>query len=509
MNRSISAAFACGCLGWVIVGMSAAPSAVAALTPIGYALDHTDEPNLLGINTFPGNQNPSVIETLYGEHNVRRIDDDRDDLFVFTKDVATFTLVARFSQETFGLSGADASGAGYYPIMYISHGLMGYNFYYPWQFDLEREYFPPEFQLHYDGPRVRLSSDSDALRPVFAPMTNNAGRDHLVTFQVIGNEGHPDNPIGSYVLAWDDGMSRFGDRDFQDTVIEVTGIAPAVPEPSSVALVGIAMLFAGVYRKARRLRRGCSRHSSPFVPRGIGAAMMGVSLMLMATPGLAAFTPIHNALDETDEPNLIGTNPYPDNLNPSVIETLYGEHNLVRVNDLFDGTLYFTDQVATVKAVAQFSQTGNTIRVGSMQHPRTVNLTSWGTGTQGYRLPEFPTATITDRARFGESFYFEMSGRSGRIFSEAELNPAASDQVVTYRIIGNDGFPTNPIGSYVLAWEVELRPGGDSDFQDVILELSGVTLVVPEPSTAVTIALSMLAIVAWRTRILSSYKCGR
>jgi hypothetical protein len=228
--------------------------------------------------------------------------------------------------------------------------------------------------------------------------------------------------------------------------------------------------------------------------------MVGALLILMAAPGLAAFTPIQNALDETDEPNLIGINPYPDNLNPSVIETLYGEHNVVRVNDLFDGTFYFTDQVATVKAVAQFAQTGNEIRVGSVQSRRTVNLTSWGTGTQGYRLPEFPTATITDRARFGESFYFELAGRDGRIFSEAELNPAASDQVVTYRIVGNDGFPTNPIGSYVLAWEIELRPGGDSDFQDVVLELSGVTLAVPEPSTGATVALAILVVVTWRIR---------
>jgi hypothetical protein len=259
MNRRFGAALACGCWGLIFVGMSAAPSANAALTPIGIALDHTDEPNLLGNSSFPGNQNPSVIETLYGEQNVRRIDDDRDDFFVFTKEVATFTLVARFSQETFGLSGADTSGAGYYPIMYISHGLMGYNFFAPWEFYMERDDFPPEFQLHYDGPRVRLSSDSDALRPIFLPMTNNAGRDHMVTFQVIGNEGRPNNPIGSYVLAWDDGMSRFGDRDFQDTVIQVTGIAPSVPEPPTAVTATLVALVAAAWRVRRSGSNGFDR----------------------------------------------------------------------------------------------------------------------------------------------------------------------------------------------------------------------------------------------------------
>jgi hypothetical protein len=500
MNRSISAAFACGCLGLVIMGMSAAPSALAALTFVGFALDHTNEPNLLGINPYPGNQNPSVMETLYGEQNVRRIDDGWDTVFAFKEEFATFKVVARFSREPFFLSAASLPNAASDPILQIYDRQMGYSFLSQTEFVVERGNYLPELRLLYKGDRVLLSSDPHTSLTVSGAPITNGGRDHLVTFQVVGNVGRPNNPIGSYVLAWDDGMSRFGDRDFQDTVIEVTGIGLVVPEPSSVVLVGFAILFGGVFLKSRRRQDGVLPRC-----RRMGVAMMAALLMLMAAPGLAAFTPIQNALDETDEPNLIGINPYPDNLNPSVIETLYGEHNVVRVNDLFDGTFYFTDQVATVKAVAQFSQSGNTIRVGSIRSPRTVTVTSWATGTQGYRLPEFLTGTITDRARFGESFYLELNGRNGRIFSEAELNAAGSDQVVTYRVVGNDGFPTNPIGSYVLAWEVELRPGGDSDFQDVVLELRGVTLAVPEPSTAVTISLSMLAIVVWRTRSRNSH----
>lgn len=42
----------------------------------------------------------------------------------------------------------------------------------------------------------------------------------------------------------------------------------------------------------------------------------------------AALTAINDSPDFYDEPNLIGDNPYPENANPSVLETLYGESNL-------------------------------------------------------------------------------------------------------------------------------------------------------------------------------------
>src|SRR5262245_23284961 len=69
----------------------------------------------------------------------------------------------------------------------------------------------------------------------------------------------------------------------------------------------------------------------------------------------AAFTPISNSPDEFNEPNLLGINPYPGNLNPSVLSTLYGENNLRRVDDSFDTGFRHTGTSATVKPVARFN----------------------------------------------------------------------------------------------------------------------------------------------------------
>ena len=74
--------------------------------------------------------------------------------------------------------------------------------------------------------------------------------DHMITFQVVGNEGGFNNQIGNYVLAWEDrpGLRFFGsDRDFQDLMVEVSGVAP-VPEPGTVILMGLGLLALGYVR---------------------------------------------------------------------------------------------------------------------------------------------------------------------------------------------------------------------------------------------------------------------
>ena len=82
------------------------------------------------------------------------------------------------------------------------------------------------------------------------------------------------------------------------------------------------------------------------------AAVLSLGFQLGA---LAALTVIKDAPDQFNEPNLIGINPFPNNLNPSVLETLYGENNLGRIDDSFDVAFQQTGSVATVKAVARFN----------------------------------------------------------------------------------------------------------------------------------------------------------
>jgi hypothetical protein len=69
--------------------------AAPAFTPI-YDAHYLDEPNLIGVNSFPGHLAPSVLETLYGEANLRRIDDRYDIAFRHTGVEATVTTVAHF-----------------------------------------------------------------------------------------------------------------------------------------------------------------------------------------------------------------------------------------------------------------------------------------------------------------------------------------------------------------------------------------------------------------------------
>jgi hypothetical protein len=88
-----------------------------------------------------------------------------------------------------------------------------------------------------------IYSSNPAANPVFPIIT-----DHLVTYQVVGNEGHPANPIGSYVLGWEAGAAN-ADNDYQDVVFEVSGIT-AVPEPTAVVFVTHVALILVV---------GCSR----------------------------------------------------------------------------------------------------------------------------------------------------------------------------------------------------------------------------------------------------------
>ncbi len=66
------------------IGITSAAFASGALTPIFDSPDQHNEPNLFGINPFLGNPNPSVLETLYGESNLRRVDDSYDRAFRHT-----------------------------------------------------------------------------------------------------------------------------------------------------------------------------------------------------------------------------------------------------------------------------------------------------------------------------------------------------------------------------------------------------------------------------------------
>lgn len=217
----------------------------AALTTILDSPDIHNEPNLLGVNPYPGNPSVSVLETLYGESNLRRVDDDLDVYFVYTEAVATAKMVAKFSGVTdrFGylrsdgvlqgvLRAQDRRGSGYMPETFSPLGVLD-----------PAETGPVFLMGMRDGPASSL------------PSANLTGADQMVTFEIVGVVGHPDNVVGNYVLAFEDTPPNYGtttyDGDFQDLVVEVSGVVP-VPEPFAPALLFAAALALNVFWRGGR-----------------------------------------------------------------------------------------------------------------------------------------------------------------------------------------------------------------------------------------------------------------
>jgi hypothetical protein len=233
-----------------------------------------------------------------------------------------------------------------------------------------------------------------------------------------------------------------------------------------------------------------------------------VSTLLLALPSSlnAALTTIAHSPVANNEPSLIGINPFPGNLNPSVLETLYGESNLRRVDDALDVAFRHTSTQATVKAVARFNNPSVTERFAFFEPA----FNTWQNVLDFQRVPPaglFPVGYTVPTQGSGlipladSGQVFEVRARA-RVTSNPKNNDNDQDLMVTFEIIGNDGHPTKTIGNYVVGFE--LFPNDDLDFQDAVYELSGVTAL-PEPSAGVF--LSSLACVFANPR--SSYVDGR
>lgn len=217
----------------------------------------------------------------------------------------------------------------------------------------------------------------------------------------------------------------------------------------------------------------------------------------------AGLTAINDSPDEHDEPNLIGINPFPNNLNPSVIETLYGEQNVRRVDDSLDVAFRHTGELATVDAVARFTCCLSSfyyITDGSDQFQQVLRIITSGPSDsepQGYYPPTFSDLLPETIALADSGSIFEVA-----IHGTGRSNPAhnngTGDHMVTFEIIGNDGHPENQIGNIVVAFEG--FPANDTDFQDLVFELSGV-VPVPEPTASMLLAMALACPLSiWRRR---------
>ena len=196
---------------------------------------------------LPGGETPlegvgGILDQLYGIGNLARVDDNFDQIWSPASGTATATAkFAAFTQD-FGYIPQNNDGvfnrADFVHLFYVPGGTDGIN-------------LPATTATLTSGHVNFLWALDPSGAPLWTsrPSQNRDSLDHMVTWQILGNEGNPDNNIGAFVIAWED-LRGGGDRDFNDLIVEVD-IASA-PIPASVWLFGSGLLgLGGIARRKK------------------------------------------------------------------------------------------------------------------------------------------------------------------------------------------------------------------------------------------------------------------
>ena len=214
----------------VLVVALMAPAAQAAFTPIAPA--PSGELNLLGSG--------GVLDTLYGLGNLQRISDSftGDQLWDLTSGGGSVTALAKFAGFTQEFGIIPGSSGGTFMSLFTASAdidpLGGPGPSTPLPTTLTERF---RFALDPSGAPLWSSRQSD---------NSDGGLDHMVAWKILGT--------GNFVLAWED-LAGLGDKDYNDLVVQVSGAAPATPEPGTLLLIGSGLVGMGAAARRRNRRK--------------------------------------------------------------------------------------------------------------------------------------------------------------------------------------------------------------------------------------------------------------
>jgi hypothetical protein len=223
-----------------------------------------------------------------------------------------------------------------------------------------------------------------------------------------------------------------------------------------------------------------------------------LSLVAVASTAMAGFTPI-NPQVRPNEPGIRG-----------ILNELYDGATYKRVDDAFDNLWsYGPDGTGVAEFEAKFSAVGKATFGFFSGAQSAIFNPLFSVKGFGYANPDNPISADLKPSATKDPFRFGVyfgSGRVGNLYSsEEEQNFFDLDHMVTFQITSGDH-----AGAYVLAWE-DARFLGDHDYQDLVVQVSGVKtfnappspVLVPAPA-AMALGSLGLGFVGWlrRSRVL-------